>query len=54
MSSSGKKIPRRAKDQYEASTKLKASEAMMGDFVFFSNGGDISHVGMLINGFPLY
>lgn len=49
MSSSGKKIPRRAKDQYEASTKLKAREAMMGDLVFFSNGGDISHVGMLIN-----
>lgn len=45
----GKKIPRRAKDQYEASVKLKANEAKMGDLVFFSNGGEISHVGMLIN-----
>ncbi len=49
LSNSGKKIPRRAKDQYAASTKLKASDAKMGDLVFFSNGGEISHVGMLIN-----
>jgi cell wall-associated NlpC family hydrolase len=49
MESSGKKIPRRAKDQFEASTKLKAHDAKMGDLVFFSNGGEISHVGMLIN-----
>ncbi len=49
MKNAGKTLPRRAKDQYEASVKLKASEAMMGDLVFFSNGGEISHVGMLIN-----
>ena len=49
LASSGRKIPRRAKDQYEASTKLKVNEAKMGDLVFFSNGGDISHVGILIN-----
>jgi hypothetical protein len=49
LAASGKKIPRRAKDQYEASIKLKSNEAKMGDLVFFSNGGDISHVGMLIN-----
>ena len=45
----GKKIPRRAKDQFEASNKLKANDAKMGDLVFFSNGGEISHVGLLIN-----
>jgi cell wall-associated NlpC family hydrolase len=49
MASTGRKIPRRAKDQYDASIKLKPSQAKMGDLVFFSNGGDISHVGMLIN-----
>jgi hypothetical protein len=49
MSSSGQKIPRRAKDQYDESIKVKESEAKMGDLAFFSNGGDISHVGMLIN-----
>lgn len=49
LTAHGKSIPRRAKDQYEASNKLRASEAKMGDLVFFSNGGDISHVGMLIN-----
>jgi cell wall-associated NlpC family hydrolase len=40
--------PRRAKDQYAASIKVSASAAKMGDLVFFSNGGDVSHVGMLI------
>ena len=49
MSNYGKSIPRRAKDQYDASIKLRTGEAKMGDLVFFSNGGDISHVGMLIN-----
>lgn len=49
LASTGKKIPRRAKDQYETSTKLKSNEAKMGDLVFFSNGGEISHVGLLIN-----
>lgn len=43
------KLPRRAVDQYNSSQKIKESEAMMGDLIFFSNGGDISHVGMLIN-----
>jgi hypothetical protein len=49
LASTGQTIPRRAKDQYEASTKLKATDAKMGDLVFFSNGGEITHVGMLIN-----
>jgi hypothetical protein len=43
------KIPRRAKDQYDACLKLTESEAQIGDFVFFSNGGEVSHVGILVN-----
>jgi hypothetical protein len=43
------KIPRRAKDQYDACVKLAESEAQIGDFVFFSNGGEVSHVGILVN-----
>lgn len=42
------KIPRRAKDQYDACVKLTESEAQLGDFVFFSNGGEVSHVGILV------
>jgi hypothetical protein len=45
----GKSIPRRAKDQYDACTKLEESDAQIGDFVFFSNGGEVNHVGILIN-----
>jgi hypothetical protein len=43
------KLPRRAKDQYETSQKIKEKDAYMGDLIFFSNGTEISHVGMLIN-----
>jgi len=49
FSHSNVKLPRRAKDQYEASQKIKEDEAMMGDLVFFSNGTEVSHVGILIN-----
>lgn len=45
----GKTIPRRAKDQFEQCTKLTEEEAQIGDFVFFSNGGEVNHVGILIN-----
>jgi cell wall-associated NlpC family hydrolase len=43
------KLPRRAAEQYQEATKIKEKDAMMGDLVFFSNGGEVSHVGMLIN-----
>jgi hypothetical protein len=49
MLQKGINIPRRAKDQYEASVKLTAAEAQLGDFVFFSNGGEVNHVGMLVS-----
>jgi len=42
-------IPHRAKDQYIASVKISAEEAQIGDLVFFSNGGEISHVGILVS-----
>lgn len=45
----GKDIPRRAKDQYESCIKIEEGEAQIGDLVFFSNGGEVNHVGILIN-----
>ena len=42
-------LPRRAKDQYEAANKVSAEKAQIGDLVFFSNGGEISHVGILVS-----
>ena len=42
-------LPRRAKDQYEATNKVSAEKAQIGDLVFFSNGGEISHVGILVS-----
>jgi len=49
MNNAGVKLPRRAKDQYEASQKIKEKDAQIGDLVFFSNGTEISHVGIIIN-----
>ena len=49
MNNSGVKLPRRAKDQYEASQKIKEKDAQIGDLVFFSNGTEISHVGIIIS-----
>ena len=45
----GQNIPRRALDQFDACSKLAEEDAQIGDFVFFSNGGDVNHVGILIN-----
>ena len=42
-------IPRRAVEQYEAIKKIDEYDAHMGDFVFFSNGGEVNHVGILVN-----
>jgi hypothetical protein len=49
MNNVGVKLPRRAKDQYEAAQKIKEKDAQIGDLVFFSNGTEISHVGILIS-----
>ncbi|MEI8117212.1 MAG: C40 family peptidase [Flavobacteriia bacterium] len=45
----GENIPRRASDQFAACVKLVEEEAQIGDLVFFSNGGEVNHVGILIN-----
>lgn len=48
-------IPRRAEEQYVASTKIKQRSAQKGDLVFFNNGSGVSHVGIVISekGAPL-
>lgn len=42
-------LPRRAVDQFASSKKINEEDAHMGDFVFFSNGGEVNHVGILVN-----
>jgi hypothetical protein len=49
MRQGGKELPRRAVDQYEKARKVKDRNAQKGDLVFFDNGSDISHVGMIIS-----
>lgn len=46
---SGVQMPRRAVEQYEWCQKIDKDEAFAGDLVFFSNGGEINHVGLLIS-----
>jgi cell wall-associated NlpC family hydrolase len=50
----GIELPRRATDQYEYCQPISAQEATAGDLVFFSNGGEVNHVGILVssNGAP--
>ena len=50
MKEKGMDLPRRASDQYDKSTKLKAKNVKQGDLVFFNNGSGISHVGIVISG----
>lgn len=40
-------LPRRSHDQFVNSIKLKEKNVQPGDLVFFSNGGDVTHVGMV-------
>ena len=42
-------LPRVSRDQYDKSTKIEASEARIGDLVFFGKEGNVSHVGILVN-----
>ena len=42
-------LPRRASDQHTYCQKIEASEAKAGDLVFFSNGGEVNHVGILVS-----
>ena len=45
----GVTLPRRAADQFSYCQKVDPEEAHAGDLVFFSNGTQINHVGILIS-----
>ena len=45
----GVSLPRRAAEQYNYCQKIDPEEAHAGDLVFFSNGTQINHVGILIS-----
>lgn len=45
----GKVLDRRAADQFRASRKIKRKHVQPGDMVFFKNGSDISHVGIVFS-----
>lgn len=49
MDKNGKKLPRRAIDQYNDSKKVKEKNVQKGDLIFFDNGSGISHVGIVIS-----
>jgi cell wall-associated NlpC family hydrolase len=42
------KLPRRALDQENKSTKVSQKNAKRGDLVFFDNGSGVSHVGIIV------
>ncbi len=44
----GISLPRTAEQQFKAVQKLSPSEAGPGDLVFFSNGHEVSHVGIIV------
>ncbi|MCB0476662.1 MAG: C40 family peptidase [Crocinitomicaceae bacterium] len=49
-------LPRRAADQQAKSKKIKIKDAKVGDLVFFSSGGGVNHVGIIVsneNGKPI-
>lgn len=49
-------LPRRAADQQASSKKKKIKDAKVGDLVFFSSGGGVNHVGIIVsnkNGNPI-
>ena len=42
-------MPRVASDQYKVAKTIRGKRAFMGDLVFFSEGKEITHVGILVN-----
>lgn len=49
-------LPRRAADQQAKSKRKKLKDAQAGDLVFFSSGGGVNHVGIIVsneNGRPI-
>jgi len=49
LENSGLIIPRRAADQERESNSLKIKSIQKGDLIFFDNGGDVSHVGIIVS-----
>jgi len=49
FAANGVSLPRRAADQYTHCQKIEPEEALAGDLVFFTNGTQINHVGILIS-----
>ena len=49
FAANGVSLPRRAADQYTHCQKIEPDEALAGDLVFFTNGTQINHVGILIS-----
>jgi peptidoglycan DL-endopeptidase CwlO len=49
LENSGLNIPRRAADQERESNSLKVKSIQKGDLIFFDNGGDVSHVGIIVS-----
>ena len=45
----GIKLPRRASEQFAYCQPIAPHEAKAGDLVFFSNGGEVNHVGILVS-----
>lgn len=45
----GISLPRVASEQYKVSKTIRGKRAFMGDLVFFSEGKEITHVGILVN-----
>jgi cell wall-associated NlpC family hydrolase len=44
----GIKLPRTAEEQFHATHRIGPSEATAGDLVFFGNGREVSHVGIVV------
>lgn len=42
-------LPRRSRDQYDSSKKVKESKVQKGDLVFFDNGSGVNHVGLIVS-----
>jgi len=42
-------VPRTARQQYQASEKIKREELKEGDLVFFNTTGGVSHVGLYLD-----
>ena len=40
-------LPRTAAEQFQATRRIQAAQAGPGDLVFFSGGGEVSHVGII-------